>query len=640
VQFLLLSGSSAGLLAAPAPQAAAQPQSNQTQSSAATPAKLPTEHHRDQAQQAYVDGAKAIEQKNLERAVERFSRAATLDPTNQNYATALEIARQNRITQLLQEAQKAKLLSNEAAWRAKLTEAVHLDAQAATHNPMVAAHIDDLAQREAPEEPVLGGAGGDVAPPVTLEPKPVPPQSFHLNATRDQVARKVYEAFGITVFLDKSIAPSAPEDTRVRFDQDGVTFAQAQEAMMLATGTFAVPLDPTRVLVALDNKANRTAFERLAEETVYLPGLTQTEMSDVGNIAKNIFEAMQTTIDEGAHTVTVRAPESKMTPFNLMLTELLAGRSEVLLDVHLYEIDRTSDVSEGAELPSSSNIFNVTSEVNSLIAANPSLVQQIISSGLATPGNYEEIAAALVLSGQAGSTLLSQPFAYFGGGITTTGITLGQSAANAMLSVSDTRMLDQVQLRLLDQEEGTVRVGERYPIVTSSYSNLATSSTGIGGISTAGLSSTLASLGISLSSLQASASTTVPQVQYQDLGLTLHATSRVQQGRDVSLKIDLELSSLSGQTLNSNPVLNNRQYQSIITLKPGERALVVSSLNTQESAALTGLPYLSEIPGLRFGTNETIQKTRSSLVIVITPRIVRMSHRSPSGPMVLMPRHS
>ncbi len=636
LQSLLLGSVAASLLAAQSPQTV--PVSNGPPQ--ATPSRLPSPHERDQAQQAYVEGAKAIEQHDLPRAFQRFTRAATLDPSNRDYAAALEIARQNLVTQLVQQAEKARLLNDDSGWRARLTEAVQLDAQGSTHNPMVAAHVNELAERDTPEEPVLHGSHNDAAPPVEVVPKAVPPQDFHLYATRDQVARKVYEAFGITAFIDKSIAPGVAEDTRVHFDQDGVTFAQAQLALLLATGTFAVPLDPHRVLVALDTKSNRAAYERLAQETVYLPGLTSTEMSDVGNIAKNIFEAQQASIDEGAHTLVVRAPESKLRPLNIMLTELLAGRSEVTLDIHVYEVSRTRDVSEGAALPSSSNIFNVTSEVDSLIAANPSLVQEIISSGLATPGNYEEIALALVLSGEAGSTLLSQPFAYFGGGITTTGITLGQSSANSMLNVSDTRILDQVQLRLLDQEEGTVRVGERYPIVTSSYSNLATSSTGIAGISTAGLSSTLSSLGVSLASLQASASASVPQVQYQDLGLILHTTSRVQQTSDVSLKIDLQLSSLNGASMNGNPVLNNRQYQSIITLKPGEKALVVSSLNTQESAALIGLPFLSEIPGFRFGTNETTEKTRASLVIVITPRLIRLGHRTSAGSLVLLPQHS
>jgi Flp pilus assembly secretin CpaC len=631
----------ASSLHAAAPSQAIAAPAAAVQAAHAAAAKPPSAHQRDQAQQAYVDGAKAIEQHDLPRALERFTRATTLDPSDQNYATGLIVARQNLVTQLLQQAAKDKLRCEDRAWRADLTKAVKLDAEGSTHNPMVAAHIEDLARHDTPEEPVLGGGGrNDAAPTVELEPRPVVPQNFHLYATRDQVAKQVYEAFGIIASIDKSLTPGAPEDTRVHFDQDGVTFAQAQQAMMLVTNTFSVPLDGRRVLVALDTKANRTAYERLAQETVYLPGLTSAEMTDVVNLAKNVFEAQQASIDESAHTMVVRAPEARIRPLNLVLTELLAGRSEVLLDVHVYEVTRTRDVTEGAELPASSNIFNVTSEVNSLIAANPSLVQQIIASGLATPGNYAEIAAALILSGQAGSTLLSQPFAYFGGGLTTTGVTLGQSAANAMLNVSDTRILDQVQLRLLDQEEGTVRVGERYPIVTSSFSNLATSSTSIAGINTAGLSSTLASLGVSLSSLQASAAATVPQVQYQDLGLTLHTTTRVQQERDISLKVDLQLSSLSGASLNGNPVLNNRQYQSNITLKPGEMALVVSSLNTQESATLLGLPFLSEIPGFRFGTNETIQKTRASLVIVITPRVVRMSHRTSAGALILLPQHS
>ncbi len=610
------------------------------------PQALPDAHARAQAQQAYAEGAKAIEHHDLPRAIDRFTRAATLDPTNTDYSAARTVAQQNQVTQLVQQAEKARMQGDNAAWRARLTEAANLDAQSSVHNPMIAQHmgeLEDFARDLAPREAVLGSGKDDAATlgnMVALEPRQVPAQSFHLYEPRDQVMRKVLEAFGVVASIDKSLTPGAPGDTRVRFDQDDATFDQARQAAELATNTFTVPLDPHRALIALDTKENRTAYERLGEETVYLPGLTSTEMSDVGNIARNVFEAQQASINEGAHTMVIRAPQSKLKPLNLMLTDLLEGRSEVLLDLHVYEVSRMRDVSEGAELPSSSNIFNVTSEVDRLISANPSLVQQIIASGLATPGNYEEIALALVLSGQAGSTLLSQPFAVFGGGLTTTGLTLSQAAANLTLNVSDTRILDQVQLRLLDQEEGTVRVGERYPIVTSSYSNLATGSTSIAGISSAGLSNTLANLGINLSSLSSSAAATVPQVQYQDLGLTLHATSRVQQEQDVSLKLDLQLTSLAGSTLNGNPVLNSRQYQSIITLKPGEKALLVSSLNTQESAALIGLPFLSEIPGFRFGTNETISKLRTSLVIAITPRVVRMSHRTGASHMVLIPQHS
>jgi type II secretory pathway component GspD/PulD (secretin) len=445
----------------------------------------------------------------------------------------------------------------------------------------------------------------------------------------------VFIDFGIDMSVDKSV-----KNERVRFDADDVDFPEAMQEVALVTNTFFVPLDPKRVLAALDTKENRTLYERLVLETVYLPGLSATEMTDVGNIARNLFDAKEATVSEATGTMTVRAPETKLAALNTVLDQLLTGRSEVLLDVNFYEISRTRNVTEGVELPSSSNVFNVSSEVESLIAANPSLVQEIIASGLANPGNLEEIAAAIVLSGQGGSSLLSQPFAIFGGGLTTSGLTLAASSANLTLDLADSRALDQVQLRLLDQEEGTVKIGERYPIITSSYSNLATGAANIAGINTAGLSSTLASLGISASQLQSSATAAVPQVQYQDLGLSLHATSRVEQQREVSLKIEFKLSSLAGNSLNGNPVLNNREYSSLITLKPGEKAVLVSSLTSQETAAITGIPFLSEIPGLPLPTQHSSQKMQSSLVIIITPHVVRMTHTTPTGKMILLPQHS
>ena len=59
----------------------------------------------------------------------------------------------------------------------------------------------------------------------------------------------------------------------------------------MLTGTFFVPLDPKRVLVAKDTKENRQKYERLLVESVYVPGVTTTEMTEITNVAKNVFEA-------------------------------------------------------------------------------------------------------------------------------------------------------------------------------------------------------------------------------------------------------------------------------------------------------------------------------------------------------------
>ncbi len=587
-------------------------------------------HDRDRAQRLFVEGAKEVAGNQLAAAAAAFGKAAELNPGNRDYEAANAITRDNLATQLMQQALKARLKGDRANAQALLKEAAAQDSR----NPLVVEHGRDFLDEPTQGDATLNPVRDDAGPVAALEPE-TGRHSFHEMLPKPELLRQVLGAYGITPTLDKSV-----DSARVHFDADDISWVQAEQMLTLATGTFFVPLDPRRALVALDTKENRMEYERLALETVYLPGLTTAELNDVGNIARNVFQAQQATVHEASGTLTLRAPARRLAAFNTEVRELLAGRSEISLDVDMYEVQTQLTENVGAELPQTTTVFNVTSEINSLVRNNPSLVQQIISSGLASPGNIGEIALALIVSGQAGSTILSQPFAYFGGGLTTTGLTLSSAAANLQLNSSDTRMLDKVKLRLLDQEEGSVRIGERYPIVTSQYSNLATGSTSIAGITSAGLSNTLQNLGVNLSALSSAATAAVPQVQYQDIGLTLTATSRVEQGRDVSLKLKFQLSSLSGATLNSNPIINNREADSIVNVKPGEKTVLVSQLSNQESAALTGYPGLSEIPGLNLYTNRNVTHTRDSLVIVLTPHIVRLSHTHPEGTMVLLPAHS
>ncbi|MGC2619855.1 MAG: hypothetical protein WA414_12500, partial [Acidobacteriaceae bacterium] len=316
---------------------------------------------------------------------------------------------------------------------------------------------------------------------------------------------------------------------------------------------------------------------------------------------------------------------------------LMDGRSEMQLDVAMYEVDRTKANSMGAIIPTQTNLFNVYSEAASLLQANSSLVQEIISSGLAAPGDWPAILAILVASGQIQNSILTSPFGVFGGGLTMTGITYSGGSANLQLNSSDVHSVDQLQIRVLDGEEGVIKIGERYPIETSSYSSLGGSSLNIPGISTAGISSTLAGLGINLSSLASAATEAIPQVQYQDIGLTLDVTPKIENPHSVSLKFDMKVNSLQGTSLNGLPVLNNREYQTITTLKVGESAVLTTALTRQESNSLTGIPGLSDIPGFEGITNKDYNLDYSELAIVVTPHLVRSTHQQFAQKMYLVP---
>ena len=217
-------------------------------------------------------------------------------------------------------------------------------------------------------------------------------------------------------------------------------------------------------------------------------------MTDIGNMARNVFEVSQSAVDATAGTLTLRAPESQLNAFNATFSSLMNGRSQVLLDVRVIQIAHNREINTGVQPPQQVTAFNVYGEEQSILNANQALVQQIISSGLAAPGDTLAILGILLASGQVSSSLLQNGVVLFGGGLTLTGVTPQPFTANFNLNSSDSRELDQFQMRLGDGEEGTLKSGTRYPIETSSFSSLGAGGLNIPGLNTAGNSGSLAGL--------------------------------------------------------------------------------------------------------------------------------------------------
>ena len=620
---LALTALATGQTTGPAPNGPGDGSGGHTAKKRAVPS-----HDRDLAEQVFLKGAKEMEQDHLSAAVDAFAKAAALDPDNPRYGLSEDIARQHRVTELVQEADKARNLGHFDEARAKILEAYRLDPRDA----VVAQHVNELAGATVAGEPATNAEGDvEAAPPIQLRPKAVR-LSFHLRNNERNVIAQVLPSYGIEPTMDQSVGTQ-----QIRFDLDDADFATAERALALATNTFIVPLDPARALVASESRENREKYEREAAETLYLPGMTQDELAQMVNVAKNVFAVKTATSDVDQGAITIRGPAENLGALNATLNRLLEDRGEVQLDVRMYEIDRTKAVDLGLILPNTTTLFNVYSEARNLLNSNSSLVQEIVSSGLAAPGDWEAILAILIASGQISNSILTQPFGVFGGGLSMTGVIYGGGSLNMQLNSSDVRALDQLQLRVLNGEEATIKSGEKYPIETSNYSSLSSGSLTIPGISTSGLSSTLQNLGVNLSQLQASAEETIPQVQYEDIGLSLNVTPRMQDEKRVSLKLNLQLSALAGSTLNGLPLLDNRQYQAITTVGIGETTVLVSALSRQESNAITGIPGLNDLPGFQDMTNNSSNLDVAELAIVITPHVVRPMRREGGGGMYLLP---
>ncbi len=639
VQVGALAGALAGLMAAspslgqqppatadPAPvqqQAAPTQPSVGAQKAADEPVRPPTVKEQRKSASLYLKGVKLLEQQIPEAAWEELKRAAALEPSNLTYVKAAEVARQSAVTQLVQQSSQAHALGDLPKANSLLRHALALDPQ----NDSTQRHLQQLAEDMG--TPTVGAtssrdpeltAGRDTegstiaSGPIVLEPSEEK-HSFHQRLDAKQLVQTVFRAYGIDASVHDSV-----QSRPVKLDVDDATFTEAAHLVAMLTNSFYEPLDPHRVIVARDSRENRTQFQRLQMETIYLPGLTEKELTDVSNLARNVFDAQQSVAEPTARTLTLRAPAKTLKAFKTTVADMVDGRSQLDLNIKIIQLAHVSMRETGTTFFQQTGLYNVYSEIQSVLQQNQSAVQQIIASGLVpnagTLANQIEILAILVASGQLTGTPFNQGFLPFGGGLTQSILTPGPARLALSLNSSDTRAIEDLHIRLGDDEAGTIKAGMRYPIETSSYSSVA--------------------LPASLSALTGTtgASQTIPQIQYEDLGLTLKATPRVMRSEDVAITLELKIESLGGNSLNDIPILNSQQFSGVVTLKSGETTILLSDLSRQELRALNGLPGISDIPGLQDVSDITRNQNVARLMILITPNVVRDTRQLARGPML------
>jgi general secretion pathway protein D len=571
----------------------------------AAPSSISAKQARE-ADDAYLEGARQVEHKNLAAAVRSFQQAVHLNPLDRDYALALIVTREQYVTQLVQHAAAARSLGNIAEAETLLTQARKIDPD----NRVVSQHF---------------GTNVPVSPETATKPPPGPglyyssndPMKFpaqniastlrgameldflpgkrdvHLHGDPQSVIRGLYGLYGITTTFDTSVSGGTP----VSLDMDNVAFRTAARVLDITAHIFAVPLQPKSVLIAADTQENRNALMPQVEETVYLPGHPNEEMQELANLARNIFDIKQVTASPTGGYLLLRGDANVLRQVNAVYDDMLDGNPEVLFDVNLYEFNKTSDNNIGATLPASVGVFSIAAEAQSLVSANQSLLNQAIAAGLLTLSgsplqNLLTEVGFLVASGTVSASQYTNLLGMFGGGLTLAGLYLGSNASfNMALKASDVRLLDTVQIRSTSHQPVNFRAGTRYPVITATYSS--------------GVSSSLASslAGININGTSASSllsqflgrnSVNVPQFQYEDLGITLKMTPEVLHSDEVRLALDMKIEALAGSSVNSIPVLNNRALTSTITVPAGYTAMLAAVVTTSETKAILGLPGLSE----------------------------------------------
>jgi type II secretory pathway component GspD/PulD (secretin) len=428
---------------------------------------------------------------------------------------------------------------------------------------------------------------------INLQPAPGK-KSFHFQGDTRALYTQIGTTFGIAMQFDQSI-----NSRNLRFDLDNVDFYTAMELVGKMTKTFWAPVSSREAIVANDTQDMRKQYERMALRTFYVGNITsQTDLNDLVNVMRTIFDMRLVSIQPSKNTITVRAPREQVEAVSSLLDNLMDAKPELAVEVTEYEIDLDKVRNMGMTLPTSFQVFNIPSEIRRVLGSDAQpIIDQLNSTGTIDPSKIP----ASALQNLAGSPLLA-PFIFFGKGLFgLTGIALPTSIdAHASLNDSRASTLEHMTLRATDGEAATFRVGTRFPIVNSTFTNVAFSSSGQTQIGN------------------------TPQFTYEDLGITLKMTPHYHSDGDVTLVLDLAIQGLGALQLNGIPDITSRAYKGTITVEDGSPSVIMGSITDQEIRSTQGLPLFADVPGVNnFLSTKSNEHVHNELLIVVTPHVVR-----------------
>jgi general secretion pathway protein D len=272
------------------------------------------------------------------------------------------------------------------------------------------------------------------------------------------------------------------------------------------------------------------------------------------------------------------------------------ARAEIMFDIEILEVNRNRAKAYGLNLSEYAIGVILSPEVS------PNGTQ--ISPGTTTNGTT----TPTVTGGRSTppSAVQSPPpfnLNTISKGFTTSDFYLAVPTALVRFLESDTqtKLVAKPQIRSAEGNKTTVNLGDQVPIVTTSYTPIATGGAGVNPLNS---------------------------FQLKDVGINVDITPvRVTLEGDIVIDLTLE-SSTRGPDVNiagtNYPSFGSRKVSTRLRLRDGESNLLAGLLREDERKALTGVPGAIRVPILKqlFSSNDqTIQQT--DIVMLLTPHIVR-----------------
>jgi general secretion pathway protein D len=539
----------------------------------------------DQAKSWYEKGQDAEARQNYEQAYDDYKQAYDLKPKDLRYRSAFErlkfLAGASHVHRgkLLREAGKLEEALAEFQKAAEIDPSSFIAQQEIRQTQkMIEAAKAPAPRSEAPPPGMLEKRLQEAQGPVELAPIANPPITLIITNDTKQIYETVGQLAGINVLFD-------PEYTsrRIRIDLNGVTLQDALQIIALESKTFWRPVTSNTIFVAADNQQKRKEVEQSVIRTFYPSNLGQpTEMQDVVNTLRQILDIQKVQALPAEGAIVVRGTPDQLALAEKVINDLDKAKPEVIVDVAILQVDRDKAHTLGISPPTSATVA----------------LQNNINTTSSTTSTTTTTGASTTTTGTPNQVNLNRI-----GNLNATDftVTIPQATASALFSDSDTKLIQNPQIRSVDGQKASLKIGERVPIATGSFQP------GIGGVGINPLVNT--------------------QFQYLDVGVNIDITPKIHANDEVSMKISMDISSVTGTSSIGGidqPIIGRKTIEHEIRLKDGEVSLLGGMLEDQQTRSISGIPGLSQIPILKYLFSQTqTDHSVNEIVFVLIPHIVR-----------------
>jgi general secretion pathway protein D len=538
--------------------------------------------------QDYKAAQRAEELQDYDAAVDYYVKALAADPHNAYYRINLNQARFEAGQKHVRAGVKLREKGDLQGAISEFQRAQLLDPSSAVADQELKKSLDLLAERnraaEQQEEPPIMENGQPALASAPPELKPLSRAPINLKMSNDTkvVFDTIGKLAGLTVIYDPDL-----QARRITTDLNNVTLEQALDIVCLESKTFWKPVTENIIMIIPDQTQKRRDYDEQVVRTFYLGNVAiAQDLTEVTTGLRQLLDLKRIQQVNAQNAIIVRDTPDKLALIDKIIKDIDKAKPEVIVQVEVLEA-RTDILRNLGILPPQST----TVTINPNNCTTSSSTSNCTSSTSSTPINNGISLTQLTHLNQ-GDVVLTIPSA----------------TANFLMTDSATKIVENPEIRSLDGQQAKLNIGDRVPVATGSFQ----AGVGVGSTAGAGFVNPLVNT----------------QFQYIDVGVNIDVTPHVHPNRDISMKLQIEVSSVTGQaTIGgiSQPIISQRKIQQEIRLKEGEVSILGGLIERIDSKTLNGWPWLAKVPVMRylFSTDSTERQDNEDLIVLI-PRIVRM----------------